>query len=178
MRHTHNLSSPKSTILDEEHFSPPLAMPRSILLRPLGGASGKVRKRYALVEKLMLIDESNRLRRECNLSLRKAAEVVGVPFQVLARWHKELPMIRAAIADQPRARNKKSILDGPASTLRSIEMELLQFMFTKCKQGINVRHTLVACKTSALLHDNFGPKSFNAKLNLALCGNITTFTAM
>ena len=165
MRHTHNLSSPKSSILDKNTSPPPLAMPCSILLRPPGGASGKVRKRYALVEKLMLIDESNRLRRECNLSLRKAAEVIGVPFQVLARWHKELPTICAAIADQPRARNKKSILDGPASTLLgSIEMELLQFMFAKREQGINMQNTLVACKALALLRDTFNPKSFNAKL--------------
>jgi hypothetical protein len=143
---------------------PPLAMPCSILLRPPGGASGKVRKRYALIEKLMLIDESNCLWRECNLSLCKATEVIGMPFQVLAKWHKEVPTIHPAIADQPRARNKKSILDGPASTLGSIEMELLQFMFAKREQGINVQNTLVACKASALLRNTFDPKSFNAKL--------------
>jgi hypothetical protein len=117
----------------------------------------------------MLLDESNHLRRECNLSLRQAAQVIGVPFQVLARWHKEVPRIRAAITDQPQARNRKAIIDGPASTLESIEMELLQFLFTKREQGINVRNTLVACKASALLRDTFGPKSFNAKLKAVTC---------
>jgi hypothetical protein len=77
MRHTHNLSSPKSSILDKNTSPPPLAMPRSILLQPPGGASGKVRTRYALIEKLTLLDESNRLQRDCNLSLRQAAEVIG-----------------------------------------------------------------------------------------------------
>ena len=104
---------------------PPLAMPRSILLRPPGGASGKVRKRYTLVEKLMLIDKSDRLRRDCNLSLRRAAEVIGVPVQVLSRWQKEVPTIHAAIADQPQTRNRKVILDGPKGTLGSVEMDLL-----------------------------------------------------
>jgi hypothetical protein len=43
-------------------------------------------------------------------------------------------------------------------------MDLLQFVFAKREQGINVRHTIVACKASSLLHDTSGPKSFNAKL--------------
>jgi hypothetical protein len=57
-----------------------------------------------------------------------------------------------------------ALLDGPAGILGSIEMELLQFVFAKRKQGINVRHTLVAFKASALLCDTFGPKSLNARL--------------
>ena len=73
-------------------------MPHSVLLRPPGGASGKVRKQYALIQMLMLLEESNCLRRECNLSLCRTTQVLGVPFQVLARWHKEVPWIRAAIA--------------------------------------------------------------------------------
>ena len=139
-------------------------MPRSILLRPPRGASGKVRKRYALIQKLMLLDESNRLRWECNLSLRRAAQVLGVPFQVLARWHKEVPKIRAAIVAQRRTRNRKALLDGPESSLGSTEVELLQFVFTKREQGINVRHTIVAFKSLALLCNTFGNKSLNAKL--------------
>ena len=140
-------------------------MPRSILLRPPGGASGKVRKRYALSEKLALLAESTRLQQDCNLSLRRAAEVVGVPAQVLSRWQKEATAIHAAIANQPKTRNKKAIFDGPKGTLLgSVEMDLLQFVFAKREQGVNVRHTLVACKASSLLRDTFGPKSFNAKL--------------
>jgi len=38
-------------------------------------------------------------------------------------------------------------------------VELLQFVFAKREQGINVRHTIVAFKALALLRDTFGPKS-------------------
>ena len=76
-------------------------MPRSLLLRPPGGATGKVRKRYALIQKILLLEESNHLQRECNFSLRRAGEVLGVPSPLLSKWGKEVAMIRAAIwADQ------------------------------------------------------------------------------
>ena len=52
-------------------------MPRSILLRPLGGLTGKTRKRYALFQKIMLVEESDRLRVEQNLSIRRAGEVLS-----------------------------------------------------------------------------------------------------
>jgi hypothetical protein len=139
-------------------------MPRSIVLRPPGGASGKLRQRYALIQKLMLLDESESLWRERDFSLRRSAQVLGLNFQTLARWRKEVPKIRAAYKAQRQARNRKALLDGPAGILGSIEMELLQFVFAKREQGINVRHMLVAFKASALLCDTFGPKSFNARL--------------
>ena len=72
-------------------------MPRSILLRPPGGATGKVRKRYALIQKLMLLEESNRLRRECNFSLHRTGEVLGVPFPLLSNWGKKVATIHATI---------------------------------------------------------------------------------
>ncbi len=106
--------------------------------------------------------------------MEKLIGKVGIPdfaigkcnqaIQVISWWDKEVPNIHPSIVDQPQASNKKAILDGPASTLGSIEMELLHFLFAKCEQGINVRNTLVVCKASALLCDTFGPKSFNAKL--------------
>ena len=86
-----------------------------------------------------------------------------------AKWHKKVPTIHAAIADQPQTHNRKAIFNGPASTLGSIEMDLLQFVFAKREQGINVRHTIVACKASSLLPDTFGTKSFNAKLKAVSC---------
>jgi hypothetical protein len=52
-------------------------MPHSLLLHPPGGATGKVRKWYALIQKILLLEESNRLWRECNFSLRRAGEVLG-----------------------------------------------------------------------------------------------------
>ena len=75
-------------------------MPRSLLLRPLGGLTGKTRKRYALFQKIMLVEESDRLRVEQNLSIRRAGEVLGVPFQLLSKWGKEVARLRAAVQAQ------------------------------------------------------------------------------
>ena len=99
-------------------------MPRSLLLRPLGGLTGKTRKRYALFQKIMLVEESNRLRVEQNFSIRRAGEVLGVPFPLLSKWGKEVARLRAAIQAQRRACNRKALIDGPASQLESIEDEL------------------------------------------------------
>jgi hypothetical protein len=139
-------------------------MPRSLLLRPLGGLTGKTRKRYALFHKIMLVEESDRLRAEQNLSIRQAGEVLGVPFQLLSKWGREVAQLRAASQAKQRARNRKAVIDGPASQLESIEDELLQFIFSKRDQGVNVRHTLVACRALGMLRETFGVKSFNAKL--------------
>jgi len=139
-------------------------MPRSLVLRPLGGLTGKTRKRYALFQKIMLVEESNRLRVEQNLSICRAGKVLGVPFQHLSKWGREVARLRAASQAKRRARNRKAVIDGPASQLESVEDELLQFIFSKREQGVNVKHTLVACRASGLLRETFGVKSFNAKL--------------
>ena len=139
-------------------------MPRSVLLRPLGGLTGKTRKRYALFQKIMLVEESDRLCVKQNLSIRRAGEVLGVPFQLLSKWGREVARLRAASQAKRRARNRKAVIDGPASQLESVEDELLQFIFSKREQGVNVKHTLVACRASGLLRETFGVKSFNAKL--------------
>jgi hypothetical protein len=113
-------------------------MPRSLLLRPLGGLTGKTRKRYALFQKIMLVEKSDRLRLEQNFSIRRAGEVLGVPFPLLSKWGKEVARLRAAIQAKQRARNRKAVIDGPASQLESVEDELLQFIFSKREQGVNV----------------------------------------
>jgi hypothetical protein len=134
-------------------------MPRSLLLRPLGGLTGKTRRRFALFQKIMFVEESNWIRVEQNFSIRRASEVLGVPFPLLSKWGKEVARLRAAIQAQRQARNRKAFFDGPASQLESIEDELLQFVFAKREQGINAKHTF-----SGMLHVTFGVKSFNAKL--------------
>ena len=139
-------------------------MPRSLLLRPLGGLTGKTRKRYALFQKIMLVEESNWLRVEQNFSIRRAGEVLGVPFPLLSKWGKEVARLRAASQAKQRAHNRKVVIDGPASQLESVKDELLQFIFSKREQGVNVRHTLVACRASGILRETFGKKSCNAKL--------------
>jgi len=126
--------------------------------------TGKTRKRYALFQKIMLVEESDRLRLEQNFSVRRAGEVLGVPFPLLSKWGKEVARLRAAIQARRRYRDRKAVIDGPASQLESIEDELLQFIFVKREQGVNVKHTLVACRALGILRETFGAKSFNAKL--------------
>jgi hypothetical protein len=101
---------------------------------------------------------------EQNFSIRQAGEVLGVPFPLLSKWGKEVARLRAAIQAQRRARNRKAFIDGPASQLEFIKDELLQFVFAKREQGINVKHTLVVCRASGMLRETFGVKSINAKL--------------
>ena len=58
-------------------------MPRTLLIRPRGGAMGKVRKRYAIIEKIMLLNEVERIHWEGNLSLRGVAAEIGVHLNLL-----------------------------------------------------------------------------------------------
>ena len=58
-------------------------MPRTILVRPPGGSTGRVRRRYAVRQKLQLLEECNRLRRLENLSLRGNATVMSIPHTIL-----------------------------------------------------------------------------------------------
>jgi hypothetical protein len=48
-------------------------MPRTIFTHPPGGATGKVCKCYAVVQKLSLLEEAYRVRQEGNLSLCSVA---------------------------------------------------------------------------------------------------------
>jgi hypothetical protein len=144
-------------------------MPRSLLLRPPGGATGKVCKRYAILQKILLVEESNRLRQECNFSLREAGEELGAPFSVLSRWTKDIKNLCASSRANRKAGHRKAILDGPEGQLASIEEELLQWVFARREQGINVKHTLILFKALALLRATFGDKSFNAKLKAVAC---------
>jgi len=83
----------------------------------------------------MLVEESGRLRVEQNLSIRRAGEVLGVPFQLLSKWGREVAQLCAASQAKRRARNMKAVINGPASQLELIFDELLQFIFSKREQG-------------------------------------------
>jgi hypothetical protein len=72
-----------------------LSMPRTILVRPPGGATGRVRRWYAVRQKLQLLEECNRLRRVENLSLRGAAAAMSNPHTILVRWTKARPRLIA-----------------------------------------------------------------------------------
>jgi hypothetical protein len=51
---------------------------------------GKVRKLYAVVQKLYLLEEAYHLRQESNLSLCGAVAELGVPHSLLVNWTKDL----------------------------------------------------------------------------------------
>ena len=107
-------------------------MPRTILVRPPGGATGRVRRWYAVHEKLKLLEECNRLRRLENLSLQGAAAVMSIPHTVLVRWTKARPRLIASLG------RMKAICEGPVGQLDCIREELLQWIFARREQGIAV----------------------------------------
>ena len=69
-------------------------MPQTLLVCPRGGATGKVWKWYAIIEKIMLLAEVKRIHQEGNLSLQGAAAEIGVHQSLLVKWTKELPEVR------------------------------------------------------------------------------------
>ena len=96
-------------------------MPRSLLVLPKGGVTGKVRRRYAVVEKIMLLEECCRLHLERNLTLRAATDKVGVNVCLLSKWTKDVEWLRAN-----KKLRKRALVDGSNGQLHSIEEELLQ----------------------------------------------------
>ena len=120
---------------------------------------GKVRKQYAIIEKIMLLDEVEWICREGNLSLQGVAAEIGVHQSLLVKWTKELPKLQA------HARlNKLAFIDGPNGQLHPIKEELLMWMFAKCEQGIQIRHSIVALRALSMLWTTFGSKSMNIKI--------------
>ncbi len=146
-------------------------MPRTILAQPPGGATGRVRKRYAIRQKLQLIEECNRLHRVENLSLQGAAAAMSIPHTILVRWSKARPRLVASLG------RKKAISDGPVGQLDCIREELLQWIFARRKQGIAVTMSHVVYKASSILRKQqenaFQDKGFEARL-----GAVTCFLAM
>jgi hypothetical protein len=139
-------------------------MPRSILTRLPGDTMGKVRKHYAVAQKLSLLEEAYRLRQKSNLSLRVVAAELGVRHSLLVKWTKDL----AHLQSTPQSK-KQSSFDGPKGQLHPIEHELLMFIFSQREQGINVKHTLICLKASLLLPNLFGAKGYEAHLKVIMC---------
>ena len=164
----HGASAPKKS--EDLHPQPPsldkfviirLSMPRTILVRPPGGATGRVSRRYAIRQKLQLFEECNRLRRVENLSLRGTAAVMSIPHTVLVRWTKARPGLIASLG------RMKAICEGPVGQLDCIREELLQWIFARREQGIAVTMPHVVYKASSILRhqqeDTFKDKCFEAR---------------
>jgi hypothetical protein len=129
-------------------------MPRTILLRPPGGASGKVRQRYAVVQKLLHLEECHCLRQVHCLSPHGAAVELGVPISLLSKWTKELPRLQAHARSKKRAITPRGI-----DQLHPIKDELLMWIFSRREQRLSIRNTVVLLKASGMLRDTFGAKS-------------------
>ena len=84
---THNIVSiiPTTYLTHKPNIPPTTLMPRTILVCLKGGATGIVRKRYAHLHKIQLMEECGQLRAVHNLSLRGAARVLGVNHALLIR---------------------------------------------------------------------------------------------
>jgi hypothetical protein len=129
-------------------------MPRTNILRPPGGALGKVRQQYAVVQKLLLLEECDCLRHLHGLTLRGAAAEFGVPICLLSKWTKELPRLQAHARLKMRA-----IITRGKDQLHLIEDELLMWIFYRCEQGLSIWNTVILLKVSGMLRDTFGAKS-------------------
>ncbi len=122
-----------------------------------------VLKRYAVVQKLCLLEEAYCLCQEINLSLRGAAAELGVHHSLLVKWTKDL----ACLQSTPHLKNR-SIFDGPNGQLHSIEHELRMFIFSQREQGINAKHTLICLKASLMLPNTFGAKGYKARIKVLM----------
>ena len=145
-------------------------MPRTILVRPPGGATGRVCRRYAVRQKLQLLEECNRLRQVVNLSFQGAATVMSIPHTILVKWTKARPRLIASLV------RMKAICEGPVGQLDCIREELLQWIFARHKQGIAVMMPHVMYKALSILRHQqehaFKDKGFEAHL-----GAMTRFLA-
>ena len=143
-------------------------MPRTIIARPPGGASGNVRRRYAVRQKLQLLEECSRLQRSAKHSVRSAAAAMGVSHVLLVKWYQDRPRIEASLG------KSKAICDGPTGQLDCIKEELLQWIFARREQGIAVTMSHIVYKaTSILSHQrqddgassSFKDNGFDARLS-------------
>jgi hypothetical protein len=148
-----------TTYLTHKPNVPPTAlMPWTILVRPKGGTTGIVCKRYVHLQKIQLVEECRRLRAVHNLSLHGAVSVLGVNHTILIRWTAKLPALKAT-----RGRLQQSANKGHVGQLDSLKFELLAWVFACREQGIVITKAQVVFKASALLH-SFGAKTFEARL--------------
>ncbi len=107
-------------------------MPCTIIARPPGGASSKSHRRYAVRQKLLLLEECNRLQRSWKHSIRSAAVEMGISPCLLVQWYQERSRFEASLG------KSKAICKGPKGQLHRIKDEILQWIFARREQGIAV----------------------------------------
>ena len=123
-------------------------MPRSIILRPPGGASGIKRVRYSNRDKLAIISKIRRIKQDSGLSYRKAAALVGVSHTLVFRWSALRERFNNLdIKNLPRY----SLAHGPCSQLEGVKEELLAWIFERREMGLVVSTRSIIIKACCIL---------------------------
>ena len=123
-------------------------MPRSIILRPPGGASGISRVRYSSRDKLAIISKIRRIKQDTGLSYRKAAAQVGVCHTLVYPWSALRERFdNLDIKKLPRY----SLAHGPCSQLEGVKEELLAWIFERREMGLVVSTRSIIIKACCIL---------------------------
>ncbi len=123
-------------------------MPRLIILRPPGGASGIKRVRYSNQDKLVILTKIHRIKQETGLSYRKAAALFGVSHTLVIRWHALRERINNLnIKKLPRY----SVAHGPCSQLEGVKEELLAWIFERREMGLVISTRSIIIKACCIL---------------------------
>ncbi len=123
-------------------------MPRSIILRPPGGASGVKCCRYTAREKIAIVSKIRRIKRETSCSYCKAAVLIGVSYTLVFRWH--------ALREHFNNIDIKKLphysdYQGHCGQLESVKEELLAWIFERREMGLVVSTLSVIIKACCLL---------------------------
>jgi hypothetical protein len=132
-------------------------MPR--VVQP-GGGGGKMRVRYTARRKRGLVAAYKRMQTE-GISLRAAAEELRVSTANLSRWALQ-GLDEIDRLDKILKSKKKAALAGPFSQLKTIEDDLLRYIFELREQGVEI-HVLTIVLRASFLSPEFRIKSFTAR---------------
>ncbi len=168
---SHRTSPTSSELTNSSDNLSLVGMPRTIIARPLGGASGKNRKWYAVRQKLQLLEECNRLQRSYFYSIRSAAVEMRISPSLLVRWSQERSRFEASLG------KSKAICEGPEGQLHSIKDEILQWIFARREQGIAVTISHVVYKATLILHHQEDDAAFKDIGFTACLSAVTRFLA-
>ncbi len=112
-----------------------LLMPRSIILRPPGGVSGVVCRRYTAREKIAIISKILRIKQQTNVSYRQADATVGVCHTLVFHWH----AIRECYNNiDIKTLQRYSAYHGSCGQLESVKKDLLPRIFERRETGLVV----------------------------------------
>ena len=140
-------SSPSTLPFSNFHFIV-FVMPRSIVPRPPGGASGIKRKRYSSRKKISIVAKIRRIKRDTGLSYRKAAASLGVSYALVFKWHALRERFNHLVIKKlPRY----LVAHGPCGQLEGVTEELLAWIFERREMGLVVSTLSVLIKACSIL---------------------------